>query len=111
MGYTVLQSPDGSVAVIYVIDERADGTVVVLRCSPDGNGGGGGITIPSGHPGEAGYTYPFGREEAEIVAMRVDAHDVREVVIDTTGLVARRPTFNLAQFIDRAQHASDEPER
>jgi hypothetical protein len=101
MGYSIIRDNEGGTAVVFVIDEREDGTAVLWRCHEVGPPPPGGIAVPSGPPDEPEWRYTFGRYDAIRLARSADAGRFREVVVDTTGMPRGLHRIDPDQFIER----------
>ncbi|HUR85854.1 MAG TPA: hypothetical protein VMY78_10950 [Solirubrobacteraceae bacterium] len=105
MSYAVIQGRDRTVAAIIVVDEKDDGTVVVLQCEEVDDDAG--VAIPSS-PLPRGRRYVFGRADdaiadARTAAMRLGARDARAIIIDTTDMPPGRLEFSLGTFTKRLE--------
>jgi hypothetical protein len=94
--------------VVFVQDERPDGTIVVLTCRAAG--GQGGVAAPSHQPQEEEFWYPL----AEQMGLSAQERGLRgrqfRLVLDTSQLPAGQLSFDVDRFVERAREAADEGE-
>ena len=101
--FHVLTSKD-LLGTIVVVDERNDGTVIVLECEEAENGGG--VSVPSDPDDDT--VYPRPRSEAAAIERSAEVAGTFEVVLNTSEMPAGRLTFEMERFIERASQAQDE---
>jgi len=93
---------DGVAGTIIVIDEDADGTVIVLECAEsDGDA----VVIPSDDP-EDEYVYDLGRRGADVAAARLKSPEPFVVGLNTTDMPRGPLTFELERFIEEARRSA-----
>lgn len=105
MSASHVRTRDGTVGTIVVIDERDDGTVIILECEETE---GDGVVIPSDAPDEDEYVYPLRRKTRERAAAHLTSPEPFETVLDTSEMPEGPLTFGLESFIEQAQRSAYE---
>jgi len=94
---------DDDMGVVFVQDERPDGTMVVLTCRAGGEGSG--VVAPSHHPKEEEFWYPLAEQLSFSAHDKLRGRQFR-LVLDTSQLPQGRLNFDIDRFVERAREAA-----
>jgi hypothetical protein len=107
MAYALLQTQDKILAAVFVVDERTDGTVVVLRCDAIDAEGPDGVVIPSEPRRRRRFRYPLPNREAKAAASRLGHENIRIVRLDTSKMPRGPLVFALDPFLRQLQETRE----
>jgi hypothetical protein len=108
MGALNVIASDGSVGLVYVVDERDDGTVVILACGENEQAG---VATPSARRAEMDDFFPRSRDQQHHIATVAGAGPTFELVLDTSEMPPSALRFNLREFTAAVHRAFARGER
>jgi hypothetical protein len=99
---------DKRLGIVFVQDERPDGSIVVLACT---EGEEEGVAAPSHLPEEEEEWFPLAQRLAIDLERRGGPSDHFGLVVDTTQLPQGRLVFDIDRFVEELRLAVDRGER